>query len=136
MAISIDPTFCGNRCPSHRLQLGAHHWATSVALLLVIDNYYKLLAVMQAVDDSYLQCCTNGQLPVAVNHNQLRAMASETVDTIYLPFPPPHHSQGSTSRAPRIARYKCGLKSQDFLQQQGHEHKSLGMPGSSKQPGK
>ena len=33
---------------------------------------------------------SNGELLVALNHNQLRIMASETVDPIYWSHPHPH----------------------------------------------
>ena len=49
---------------------------------------YQLLAVI-------LLKWHNGELLVAVNHNQLQAMASETVDPIDWSYP--HPRQGSTS---------------------------------------
>ena len=55
----------------------------------------------------------NGELLVAVNHNQLRTMASETVDPIDWSLPPPY--TGQYPWAPRIAHCNAGCKSQDLL---------------------
>ena len=52
----------------------------------------------------------NGELLVAVDHNQLRTMrASETVDPIDWSHPYP--TQGSTPWAPRVAQCNAGCKS-------------------------
>ena len=48
----------------------------------------------------------NEELLVAVNHNQLRTMASETVDTI--DWSHPHPAQGSAPWAPCIAHCNVG----------------------------
>ena len=79
---------------------------------------------------------TTGELPVAVDHCQLRTMASESVDPFDRPLPPTLHrvvppmgstptpTQGST----RIARYKCGPQITRLAGDTGtrtHDHTNL-----------
>ena len=71
---------------------GGSGWTikSSMAWSLPVENQ-----VSQNVESiiNYLQYVLkhpNGKLLVAVNHNQLRTMASETVDPIDWSYPPPH----------------------------------------------
>ena len=68
----------------------------------------------------YLNCSNilkypNGELIVAVDHNQLRAMASETVDPIDWSYPPP--SWAVPPEQPVLHGVNAAYKSQDLLQQ-------------------
>ena len=55
-----------------------------------------------------LQKQPNGELQVAVNHNQLRTMASETVDPINWSNPPPYTGQYPLSST--YCTLQCGLQ--------------------------
>ena len=77
-------------------------------------------------------CCNlltlpNGELLVAVDHNQLRTMASETVDPIDWSHPPPY--TGQYPWASLIAQCSAGCKSQDLLHSVSIEWATFGMPG-------
>ena len=72
----------------------------------------------------------NGELLVAVNHNHLRRVESETVDPIDSSYPPT--LMGSTPWGPELhvlPGVNAGYKSQELLQHPGCEHASIGMPG-------
>ena len=63
---------------------------------------------------------------VAVDHNQLRTMALETVDPINWLHPP--HSCAVPPEIQVLHSVKTVYKSQDLLHQPGLEHASTGMP--------
>ena len=68
-----------------------------------------------------------GVLLVAVDHNQLRTMASQTVDLIDWLYPRPLRAV-----PPDLHVLHCvnvAYKSQDLLEQPALEHASTGMPG-------
>ena len=68
----------------------------------------------------------NGELLVAVDHNQLRTLASETVDPI--DWSPPLPSWAVPPELHVLPGVNAAYKSQDFLHQQGLGHASTGMP--------
>ena len=74
---------------------------------------------------SYLLKQPNGELLVAADHNQLRTMASETVDTIDWVHPTP--SWAVPPELHVLHGVNAANKSQDLLQQPGLEHASTGM---------
>ena len=65
---------------------------------------------------------------VAVNHNQLRTMASETVDPIDWLHPPPYTGQGPLSSTYCTLQCGLGCKSQDLLHWASHERGTFGIP--------
>ena len=70
----------------------------------------------------------HGELPVAVDLNQIRTMASKTGDPIdWVLLPSLHRAVPSELHV--LHSVNAGYKSQDLLQQLGREHASLGMPG-------
>ena len=68
----------------------------------------------------------NGELLVAVDHNQQRTMASETVDPIDWPHTPP--SWAVPTELHVLHAVIASYKSQDLPLQPGLELASLGMP--------
>ena len=70
--------------------------------------YYDRMLGQLSATCSNLPKQPNGELLVAVDHSQLRTMASETVDPIDWSHPPP--SLAVSPWAPRIARCECGLQ--------------------------
>ena len=70
--------------------------------------YYQRMPGQLSPTCSNLLKLPNGELLVAVDHNQLRTMSSETVDLIDLSHPP--LSWAVPPEAPLIALCKCGLQ--------------------------
>ena len=78
---------------------------------------------------NYLQQCTEEaqwELLVAVYHNQLRTMASETVDLIDWSHRP--HAWAVPPELHVLHGVNAAYKSQDLLHQPGLKHASTGMP--------
>ena len=67
--------------------------------------YYHRMRVQLSTTCSNVLKQPNGELLVALNHNQLRTMASETVDPIDWSHPPPSWAVPPEPRTPR-AEYK------------------------------
>ena len=88
--------------------------------------YYHRMWVQLLTTYSDLLKEPNGELLVAVNHNQLRTMASETVDPIDWSHPPPY--KGQYPWAPRIAHCNASCKSQDLLHWVNRERATFIMP--------
>ena len=65
---------------------------------------------------------------VAVDHNQLRTIASETADQIDWSHP---HCHGQYQYLHVLHGVNAAYKSQDLLQQPGLEHEATGMPDHS-----
>ena len=82
---------------------------------------YQLLAVM-------LLKLSNGELPVVVDHSQIRTMASRTEDAIDWPLPPTIH-RAVLSELHVLHGGNAGYKSQDLLQPLRSKHPTLGLPG-------
>ena len=68
----------------------------------------------------------NVELLVAVNHNQLQTMESDTVDSIDWPHPP--LSWAELPELHVLHGVSAAYKSQDLLHQPELEHASTGMP--------
>ena len=63
---------------------------SSTARSLPVENYYHRMWGQLSTTCSNVLKQPNGELLVAVNHNQLRSMASETVDRVDWSHPHPH----------------------------------------------
>ena len=63
---------------------------------------------------------------LAVDHNQLRKMAPETVEPIDWSHPPPSWAMPPELHV--LHGVNAAYKSQDLLQKPGHEHETTGMP--------
>ena len=87
----------------------------------VHGSNYQLLAVM-------LMKLPNGQIPVEVDHSQLRTMASETVYPIDWMLASTR-LRAVTPELHVLHGANAGYKSQDLLQLVRREHASFGMPG-------
>ena len=71
---------------------------------------------------------SNGELLVAVNHNQLRTMASENVDPIDWLHPPPYTGQYPLSSTYCTLQCGLGCKSEDSLHWVSCERVTFGTP--------
>ena len=90
--------------------------------------YYHRMWVQLSTTCSNLQKQPNGDLLVAVNHNQLPTMASETVDPIDWSHPPPYTGQYPLSSTCCTLQCGLGCKSQDLLHLVNRERATFGMP--------
>ena len=72
----------------------------------------------------------NGELPVTVDHSQLRTMASEMVNPIDWPLPSILHIRRAVPRELNVLHGEnWGHKSHDLHQPLGRERLTIGMPG-------
>ena len=89
--------------------------------------YHRMWVQLSSTCSNFLKW-PNGELLVAVNHNQLWTMASETVDPIDWSHPPPYTGQYPLSSTYCILQCGLGCKSQDLLHLESLDHATFGMP--------
>ena len=100
---------------------------TSMARSLPVERIYchRMWGQLSTTCSNILKL-PNGEHLVAIDHNQLRTMTSETVDTIDWSHPPP--SWAAHPELHVLLGVNAAYKSQDLLHQPGLEYALTGMP--------